>query len=239
MKDVKIVPYQKKFDYSYSFGIYPTIELLKFQPKKVIKVILHSRAKNSNGVRQIIDLCKKNQVRTEIADGLIQKISGSENTYAIGVFDKYSTKIEENKNHLVLVNPEDTGNLGTVIRSALGFGIKNLVIIRPAVDCFDPKTIRASMGAVFSVNIEYFEYFEDYKEAHTNKCYMFMTNGERELSQVKFESPYSLVFGSESAGLENRFKTYGQGVVIKQSKDVDSLNLSIAVGIALYKSFAN
>jgi TrmH family RNA methyltransferase len=134
------------------------------------------------------------------------------------------------------VNPEDTGNLGTIIRSALGFGIKNIVIIKPGVDCFDPKTIRASMGAVFSMNIEYFEFFESYRDAHRNKCYLFMIHGGKELSQVSFAKPFSLVFGSESAGLDHTYKTQGTLVNIKQSKEVDSLNLSIAVGIALYEA---
>ena len=44
----------------------------------------------------------------------------------------------------------------------LGFNYYNLAIIRPGVDVFDPRVLRASMGAMFHLNIEYFDSFEDY-----------------------------------------------------------------------------
>ena len=57
------------------------------------------------------------------------------------------------------------GNLGTILRSCLGFGMKDIAIIKPGVDIFDPKVVRASMGSIFSLNISYFNSFEDYKNA--------------------------------------------------------------------------
>lgn len=57
-------------------------------------------------------------------------------------------------NHVVLVNPSNAGNLGTIIRSCIGFGVEDIAIILPAVDLFDPKTIRASMGAKAKIRIE-------------------------------------------------------------------------------------
>ncbi len=239
MKDVRLIPYLKKLEHSYSFGVFPTIELLENKPENVVKVLIHSRGKQNSGVQKILSLCQKKGIRTESNDGLIQKIGGTENSYAVGVFMKYKEEIEPGKDHLVLVSPEDTGNLGTMIRTALGFGIRNIAIIRPAVDCFDPKTVRASMGSIFGVKIEYFDYFSDYQKKHDNKCLVFMTNAKKELSEVKFVSPFSLVFGSESAGLEESYKTVGEAIYIKQTKDIDSLNLSIAAGIAMYRSFVN
>jgi TrmH family RNA methyltransferase len=237
MRDFKIQTYQRKLEYSYCIGVFPVIELLMNKPKEVSRVILSSRGKMNSGVARIMSLCKTNNIKVGIADDLIVKLGGTENSYAVALFAKYEMKIEAG-NQLILVNPEDTGNMGTIIRSALGFGIKNIAIMKPGVDCFDPKTIRASMGAVFHMNIEYFDYFEDYKKKFPNKCYLFMTDGEKELSQVSFQKPFSLVFGSESAGLDNTYGNQGQTVSIKQSRDIDSLNLSIAVGIVLYKSFS-
>ena len=238
MRDVAIKPYNKKFDYSYSFGVYPTIELLTHQPKEALKVLIHSKGKQNDGVRKIQDICHKLGIRVETADGLINKLTSSENTYAIGIFNKYKSEVTKGLNHVVLVNPEDSGNLGTVIRTSLGFGVNNIAIIKPGVDCFDPKTVRASMGSIFQANIEYFEDFDRYKEIHKNNCYMFMVHGDTELSRTDFEKPWSLVFGSESAGLNADFRKYGKTVYLKQSNYIDSLNLSMAVGIALYKTFA-
>lgn len=237
MKDVRIIPYMKKLEHTYSLGVFPTIELLEKRPEIVVKVIFHSRGKENSGVSKLLDLCRKRSIKTEWNDGTIKKLGGTENTYAIGILMKYKQEIETGKNHLVLVSPQDTGNLGTMIRTALGFGIRNIAIISPGVDVFDPKTIRAAMGAVFSVKIEYFPYIEDYSKKHKNNLYLLMTDGSKEISQISFASPYSLVMGSESAGLPKEFAKLGTTVTIKQSADIDSLNLSVAAGIAMYTAF--
>jgi len=234
MKDVRIIPYMKKLEHTYSIGVFPTIELLENKPETVVKVLLHSRGKQNSGVQKILGICTRKGIKTEFNDGLFNKIGGNDNSYAIGVFMKYEDKIEIDQNHLVLVSPEDGGNLGTMIRSALGFGITNLAIIRPGVDRFDPKVVRASMGAIFQFNVEYFDDFDTYKRDYKNKCYIFMTSASKELSQIKFTTPYSLVFGSESAGLSSEYENKGELVYIRQSDKVDSLNLSIAAGIAMY-----
>ena len=237
MNDVKTVPYQKKFGYSYAFGVFPTIELLENKPKEVIKIMFSSRGKSNSGVQKIINLCKKLQIKTEWNDGLITKIGGNDNTYAVSVFSKYSGRVCAGENHLVLISPEDTGNLGTILRTCLGFGIKNVVIIKPAVDIFDPKTVRASMGSVFKINFQYYDDFELYRREHKNSLFCFMTDATEELSTVEFTKPYSLVFGSEGAGLPKDLANFGKSVFIKQSKQIDSLNLAVAVAVSLYETF--
>ena len=58
--------------------------------------------------------------------------------------------------HVVLVNPADMGNLGTVARTMAGFGFGELAVVTPAADVFHPKTVRASMGALFRLNVARF-----------------------------------------------------------------------------------
>lgn len=117
----------------------------------------------------------------------------------------------------------------------LGFDFQNLVIIKPATDIFNPKVIRASMGGIFQLHFQYFDKFEDYIAKFSHQIYPFMTDAKKELRSTKFQSPFALVFGSEASGLDNDFHHKGQSVFIQQSDQIDSLNLSIAVGIALYQ----
>ena len=98
----------------------------------------------------------KESIQVEVNDKLINKISGAENVYAVGVFQKYETQLSNEENHLMLVDPSDMGNLGTIIRTMIGFDYKNLALIKPAVDIFNPKVIRASMGSVFQINFHLF-----------------------------------------------------------------------------------
>jgi TrmH family RNA methyltransferase len=231
--------YKKDSTFSYSFGVFPTIELLKTRGKNVTKVFINPRGYKNSGLETILEICKRSNIPTEENQLLIERLSSNENTYAVGMFEKYTTSLDQKDDHVVLVGPSDMGNLGTICRTMLAFGFKNLGIIKPAVDIFDPKVIRASMGAVFPLNFEYFESFEEYDDKFKHHNYPFMLKGTSTLDKIDFKKPYTLIFGNEGAGLGEKFYEIGESVTIPQKSDVDSLNLSVAVGIVLYKAFRN
>lgn len=239
--DVQLKSYKKDFDYSYSLGVFPTLELLNFQAHKVIKVVISQNGMENQGVIKILDICKKENIEIQINDKAINRISKKENCYAIGVFKKYDIKLSEFNNHVVLVNPSDMGNLGTIIRTIMGFGIRDLAIVRPAVDIYDPKVIRSSMGAVFKLSFQYFDNFNDYMNLFNHDIYTFMLNAKESLPTVKPNelTPFSLVFGNEGSGLSDDFLDIGTSVIIPHNNEIDSLNLSLAVGIASYEFTKN
>lgn len=234
----KIKRYNKKFEFSYSYGTYPTIDLLKFKPESVQIVYLKERGVGADGIDEIIELCDKNNIKYDFNSKLIDRVSIKENTYALGVFEKYEMELDKEANHVVLVNPSNIGNLGTIIRSMRGFEYRNLAIIKPAVDIFDPLVIRSAMGAFFQINIKYFESIDEYrKEYNDHNFYPFMLGGSIDINEIEYKNPHCLVFGNEGAGLDLAYKEYGQSVYINHSKDIDSLNLSVAVSIALFNSY--
>ena len=151
--------YKKGDDTTYTLGVFPTIELLKTKPQQVVRVVVHSSIEKNKGYPLIQKLCQQNHIPIDIHDKTIEKLSPKSNCFAIGVFKIYSDELMEG-NHVVLVNPMDMGNIGTIMRTMLGFGYLNLVIIRPAADIFDPKVIRASMGSLFHLNIVYYDDFQ-------------------------------------------------------------------------------
>lgn len=234
---MKIKPYKKESEYSYTLGVFATLELLTYKPDEVTEVYLHSKGDKNEGIKKIHQLCSVNKISVLEDNDLIEKLSKSENTYALGVFKKFESPITSLENHVVLDKVSDAGNLGTIIRTMVGFGINNLAIIRPAVDVFDPKVIRASQGAIFQMNVSYFNSFEDYQKISNNSIYPFVLQGEVTLETATFTKPYALVFGNEGSGLSKEFDSIGTTVTISQSKQIDSLNLAISVGIALYRVF--
>jgi len=229
--------YKKDLDYSYTLGISLTIELLTYQSELVQLVYISTNTSYDGGVAKIIEMCQYKHIPVEFNDKIINILSPKQNCYAIGIFRKYELPIQVEKNHIVLVNPSDSGNLGTIIRTSLGFGIRNMAIIRPGVDVFDPKVIRSSMGAIFHVSIEYFDRFEDYIERFSNQdLYTFMLDAKMSIHDIKMtKKPFSLIFGNEAKGLDESYRNIGTSVIIPHQKDIDSLNLSIAVGIAEYE----
>lgn len=235
---MKISKYKNEFDYSYTLGLTLTIELLKRKPRECLQIYFHPSYIESDSSKIINTLINKYNIPFETNLKIFNILSQKENCFVIGIFNKYFSEIDSS-NHIVLVNPANSGNLGTIIRSALGFGIKNIAIIKPGVDIFDPKTIRSSMGALFNISFEYFSSFEDYyNKFSNNNIYPFMLQAKNNLSNQKFIEPYSLVFGNEATGLDNKYLKY-QSVIIPHSKDIDSLNLPIAVSIACYEATKN
>jgi TrmH family RNA methyltransferase len=232
--NIQIKPYKKDALYSYTLGAFPTYELILSKPGLVHKVLMHSAYTDSVSLRA---QCEKNNIPLEINDKLIGKLSDKENCYVAGIFEKYSCELSRDRPHIVLVNPSNMGNLGTIIRTIVGFGIYDLAIILPGADIFNPKTVRASMGALFKLNFQLFDSFEEYRRVYgDHDIFTFMLN--REYTQSVRDCPkpklFSLVFGNEASGLDDSYLKVGTSVMIPQSPDVDSLNLTIAVGIGVY-----
>ncbi|MFR7592457.1 MAG: TrmH family RNA methyltransferase [Longibaculum sp.] len=226
--------YKKGDETSYTLGVFPTIELLKTRPQDVVRVVVHSSIEQNKGYPFILELCQKHHIHIDVHDKTIDKLSPKSNCYAIGVFKTYSCDLQEG-NHVVLVNPMDMGNMGTIMRTMLGFDYKNLVIVKPAVDVFDPKVIRASMGAIFHLNVQYYQDFETYyKEYQHHEFYPLMLKGAQNIHHVESSSLHSLIFGNESSGLDDSYLEYGQSVFIPHSDQIDSLNLSMALGLTLF-----
>jgi TrmH family RNA methyltransferase len=165
----------------------------------------------------------------------MERISPRASHLAIGVFRKYSTSLDANADHVVLIEPADMGNLGAIARTMVGFGVRDLALVRPAVDAFDPRVVRASMGALFRLSLVYFDSFDEYRRRFARPIHAFMTDGRCAIGRVRFDSPCALVFGSESSGLPPSFHDLGTSVAIPQTAAVDSLSLPTAVAIALYE----
>lgn len=237
---MKIQRYKHDSDISWTLGATLTIELLKCQPKQVSRVFFSSQLEQSDAINNLVALCNKYNIPTETNDKIFNILSPKGNCYVIAEFHKYTSKLS-NASHIVLVNPSDMGNLGTILRTAVGFGIHNIAIIRPGVDCFDPKAIRASMGALFHVEIEYFESIQAYCAKFPNhQRYAFMlSKSAKALTDIEFKEPCSLIFGNEAAGLPMEYAKLCEPVIIKHSSNIDSLNLSMAVGIAIFEYTRN
>src|SRR5690606_28104866 len=147
----------------------------------------------------IEEICNNNNILVIYNDKVFNILSDKENCFVIAEFRKFENRLNTNDNHIVLVNPSNAGNLGTIMRTMVGFEILNLVIIKPAVDIFDPKCIRASMGAIFHLNFIHYDSFLDYYNANKNRSfYPFMLQASSSLSNMEIKEPYSLIFGNEA-----------------------------------------
>ena len=148
---------------------------------------------------------------------------------------------------LVLDRPSDTGNLGSIIRSASSFGVDAVFLIGRGVDPWDPKTIRASLGSVFftiPVQLESFNELEEFilsmKNQWSMKVWGTDSQGSDSLVSVSLKRPLMLILGNEAKGMSQALKALCGGIVnIPVSGAVNSLNIASAASIFMWEVCKN
>lgn len=233
----KVTRYHRQDAISYALGGFAVFELLQNRPELAEWVCVHPSYRGSRV--EIAALCAASNIPLFEEERPFRVLSPKGNTYLLAAFRKGSPPLAMGERHIVLVNPADMGNFGAILRTAIGFGWKNAAIVGGGMDEWNPKAVRASMGAVFHANMQRFACLDDYRsQAGERELFLFMLDGAENLNSVSFPDcrPYSLVFGNEAAGLPSQYRKLGRSVRIAHSGEIDSLNLSIAAGIALYCS---
>jgi RNA methyltransferase, TrmH family len=142
-----------------------------------------------------------------------------------------------NKLCIALDFVQDPGNLGTIIRAAAWFGIKNIVCSLNCVDVYNPKVIQASMGAILHVNVYYSDLKTFFILANSKKISVFgtMLEGDSIYNQT-LDNKGIILFGNESNGISDeliplithKIKIPGPG---KTLPGIESLNVSMAASI--------
>ena len=233
----KLEPYSRKLDYSYQLGVFPSLMLLEARPDCAMRLLLHPEGLENEGVVKLRKRCAELGVREEMAERVLRRESKKDNCFAGLVLKKYDCHLAPKASHAVLCQISDNGNAGTAMRSLLGFGVRDVALVRPCVDVFDPHVLRASMGAFFKLRVKVYETFDDYRAEFPDRAlYPFMLDGAKPLQAVAPQAlpPFSMVFGNEQTGLPPRFAELGQSVYIPQSPEIDSFNLAVAVSVGAY-----
>ena len=240
VEGMRLKPYKREFGFSYACGVFPVCELYDAMRPALRKIIVTESGLENGGVVKLRENASAAGIPFEVDDRTVARIYPKGNVYAVGVFEKKETLPDKKVDHVVLVNPSDMGNMGTIMRTAVAFGIGDLCVVKPCCDVFDPKTVRASMGAVFRLRVKTFDSFEEYFDycgGEKNRDYFpFMLDGKplAERPAGTDGKPFSLIFGNEAAGLPESFKNVGNPVRIMHSGNVDSLNLPVAAAIGIY-----
>ncbi|MBQ6559523.1 MAG: hypothetical protein IJL85_01700 [Erysipelotrichaceae bacterium] len=225
--------YSRNDDTSYCLGMSLTVEALKHQSIQMKEVILSEKVIRNQESAAMFSLCDKNNIPYRYDDPLIDNLSVKENCYCIGVFHKYETMLHDNE-HLILYHFNDLNDLGTVIRSAVSFDVKDIVLIGSEIDLFDPACIRSSMGAFFQASIRKYDdlsaYIRDYPEHH---LYVFSNKGNKELNELKLKEPFSLLIAQDPHEL-NGFES---DIYTIAHHHFDDISLAIRSSIILERAY--
>ena len=157
----------------------------------------------------------------------------------IGIFYKPDNQLDVNliKNNLsiVLDGIQDPGNLGTIIRIADWFGIKNIFCSEDTADAYSPKVIQATMGAIARVNVFNTVVAELLKELEDLPIYGTFLDGENIYSK-QLTNKGIIVMGNEGQGIRPEIeKLVSERLFIppfpSESETSESLNVAVATAI--------
>ena len=145
--------------------------------------------------------------------------------------------IESVGNSLILDNLQDPGNVGTLVRSALAFGFKDIYLVDGA-DPYSEKVIRSSAGLIMNARLHVAQ-FETIKQNKDKIADIFMVadmDGEN-INKIRLpKSKVAVIIGNEGQGVSNEFiKLSNTKVSIPMMPQVESLNAGVAGSIIMQK----
>lgn len=187
----------------------------------------------------------------EVSESVYQKISTEKSPQGIFCvikyldnFHKFATiySSENCDSLLCLSSLRDPGNLGTIIRTARAFGIKRLILSDDCADVYSPKTLRASMGALFTVPTVRVSDLEGALRTLTKQGYRTLATTLNDsavrLDSLTVDAKCVFVIGNEGHGLSDKtVNACDTAVYIPMTGGCESLNASIAASVVMWEMF--
>lgn len=201
------------------------------------------------------DGCKERTLLTELAahdvpvfevsSGIIKKVTNTRYVVPwVGIANVGTQETQgidtEADFVVVLDGVQDHGNIGTILRTAAGFGIRDIVATDRDLDLYFRKTVDASRGLVFDTRVQHFESSNSaihYLKQHGFQIVATSSYGSRLQSIAALEPrPLALIVGNETHGVSPDVLDQADVIVqIPMHPAVESLNVGVATGISMYE----
>ena len=179
-----------------------------------------------------------------VQDPIFDKIEHSVNGQGIlgiakkCVNDLHSLIVEDGL-YVALDGVQDPGNLGTIIRTAVAAGAKGIFLLKGTVDPYNEKCVRSTMSAL--CNIPIFEditlsEFYDFIKDNSIKTYVTSLDNAKPYHTISYAKRTMVILGNEGNGVSKEIiEMCDQAITIPMYGDIESLNVSIAAALCMYK----
>ncbi|MCI5839785.1 MAG: RNA methyltransferase [Peptoniphilaceae bacterium] len=221
---------QKKYRDKFGYYYIETEKLVKEAMKSSCNIIFVILREDRE------DFDTLNFEKKVFSNTLFKKMSELKNPDGVGAI----IKIKESKNNfgnriILLDNIQDPGNAGTIIRSSEAFGFSDVLIYNDGVDLYNLKTLRASMGSAFRVNVRDVN-LNDVVELK-NKYKLYASDmGGKDVSSLKISETFILAVGNEANGLSDEIIKLSDSIIsIPMKGKIESLNAAVAASILMHE----
>ncbi len=183
-------------------------------------------------------LVERLKILQEVSSSTLEKISDTQTPQGIllVVRQKLSTlaEVAAKKIIVVLDGVQDPGNVGTILRTAEAFGC-GAVMLDGSAEIFNPKVVRASMGAIFHLPIAMMT-CADFLSAMSSREILAAaldSSAEIYFDHDFSKNPVAIVFGSEAVGVSKKILDVAEKIFIPMSGRAESLNVATSAAIIL------
>ena len=159
----------------------------------------------------------------------------------LAMIEKQSKEMQiDDKQDIILAldDIQDPGNLGTILRTADSIGLTQILVSKGTADCYNPKVVRSTMGAIFRVKIiECEDLVKTLKEIKKHKFEIVVSSLQTDNSiyDINYHKKV-IVIGNEANGIKKEIQDLAdKKIKIPMLGKTESLNASVATGIILYE----
>ena len=158
----------------------------------------------------------------------------------LAVINKNENKeIDKNTPYIiVLYNLQDSGNIGTIIRTLDSANIKQLIVSKGSVDAYSPKVVRSTMGAIFRVNVIEVENLVETMQNLKNSGFEVVSTSletDKSIYDISYNKKV-VIIGNEANGVSKEILEMSDyKVKIPMLGKTESLNASVAASIMIYE----
>lgn len=171
-----------------------------------------------------------------ITDKVMNKIKNINTSSFIGIVRKENKLNQNGKKYLMLDKISDPGNLGTIIRSAVAFSVNNIILSPDCCDIYNDKTIRASEGAIFKINIIKDDLVNSINKLKNQNIPIYGTDVRNGIDVRNIDNnSFCVVMGNEGNGISEKVKKVIEKNIYIKTSTVESLNVGVATSIILYE----
>ena len=172
---------------------------------------------------------------------IMQKISDTvspQGVFGVIKSDEKSFDYNQDGKYLALVNLQDPSNLGAAARTAEALGLSGIIVCG-GCDVYNPKALRASMGAFFRMNVRTYqttaEMFDDFKSNRVKTFASTPRKAAKPIANADFSNPCAVLIGNEANGLDDdTIERCNCMITIPMAGRAESLNASAAAAIICY-----
>ena len=172
-----------------------------------------------------------------VSDSVMEKLSYTKTPQPImAVCHKKDNILKHYDRVLILDGVQDPGNLGTILRSALAFGFKQIVMSPDCVDLYNDKALRSTQGAVFHLDIVRDELSHVIPELQKLGVRVIATSlhNASSIDDIKSTDKMAFIMGNEGNGVRDETIAMSDASLYIPIDTMESLNVGVAAGIVMY-----